>query len=312
MWRVDPAGVALRSQKAIKRRTYAVEAPNSLWHLDGNHKLIRWRIVIHGAVDGYSRLITFMKASTNNRATTVQTNFKEAVDQYGIPSRIRCDYGGENQLVRSFMEENRGTGRGSAICGKSVHNQRIERLWRDLWDGATNTYYDLFTAFERDNLLNPNSEEQLYALHYIFLPRIQHAIDTFVKQWNHHKLRTENMSPVQLFVEGSLQLYNSANTATRGIFAGNHPSSSAENTSDAESLPDTIHARDNSSDSDRVSELDIAVVIVTIPDTVGLLSENALDTLKEHIDPLSNIEAADMGLSHYLGVLDFISENMNL
>ena len=27
--------------------------PNSLWHIDGYHKLIRWRIVIHGVIDGY-------------------------------------------------------------------------------------------------------------------------------------------------------------------------------------------------------------------------------------------------------------------
>ena len=42
MRRVDPAGVALRSRRAVKRRTYHVKGPNSLWHLDGNHKLIRY------------------------------------------------------------------------------------------------------------------------------------------------------------------------------------------------------------------------------------------------------------------------------
>jgi hypothetical protein len=29
-----------------------------MWHLDGHHKLIRWGIVIHGFVDGYSRLVS--------------------------------------------------------------------------------------------------------------------------------------------------------------------------------------------------------------------------------------------------------------
>ena len=41
MLRVDPVGVALRSTTATKRRTYKVAGPNSLWHVDGNHKLIR-------------------------------------------------------------------------------------------------------------------------------------------------------------------------------------------------------------------------------------------------------------------------------
>ncbi|KAJ8043438.1 hypothetical protein HOLleu_10518 [Holothuria leucospilota] len=40
--RVDPAGVACRSRRVLKRMAYKVHGPNSLWHLDGNHKLIRF------------------------------------------------------------------------------------------------------------------------------------------------------------------------------------------------------------------------------------------------------------------------------
>ena len=40
--RVDPEGVAQRSMRPqLNRRTYMVAGPNSLWHIDGNHKLIR-------------------------------------------------------------------------------------------------------------------------------------------------------------------------------------------------------------------------------------------------------------------------------
>lgn len=73
--RVDLAGVEERRRTAIRRRVYEVEAPNSVWHLDGNHKLIRWKYVIHGAVDGYSRVIPFMHCSTNNMAQTVYSLF---------------------------------------------------------------------------------------------------------------------------------------------------------------------------------------------------------------------------------------------
>jgi hypothetical protein len=31
--------------------------PNSLWHLDGHHKLIMWGIVIHGVIDGYCHIV---------------------------------------------------------------------------------------------------------------------------------------------------------------------------------------------------------------------------------------------------------------
>ncbi|XP_072554131.1 uncharacterized protein [Paramormyrops kingsleyae] len=68
MQRVDPHGVWMRTLQLTprRRRKYFVPAPNSLWHIDGNHKLIRWRIVVHAGIDGFSRLITYLKVSTNN------------------------------------------------------------------------------------------------------------------------------------------------------------------------------------------------------------------------------------------------------
>jgi len=80
-----------------------VPGSNSVWDLDGYHKLIRWGIVFHGAVDGYSRLPVYLKAASNNKASTVLSGFLAAVKQYGLPSRVRCDKGGENTLVSQFM-----------------------------------------------------------------------------------------------------------------------------------------------------------------------------------------------------------------
>jgi len=55
--RVDGIGRILRQRRTIRRRKYKVSRPNALWHLDGHHKLILWGIVIHGFVDGYSRVV---------------------------------------------------------------------------------------------------------------------------------------------------------------------------------------------------------------------------------------------------------------
>ena len=40
--RVDPEGIVIRWAATIERRRYRVHSPLSLWHFDGNHKLIRY------------------------------------------------------------------------------------------------------------------------------------------------------------------------------------------------------------------------------------------------------------------------------
>ena len=49
----------------------------------------------------------------------------------------------KNVLIAEYMLTHRGTDRGSIITGKSTHNQRIERLWQDVFDGVLKFYYDL-------------------------------------------------------------------------------------------------------------------------------------------------------------------------
>ncbi|XP_041823364.1 uncharacterized protein LOC121629368 isoform X2 [Melanotaenia boesemani] len=167
MRRVNPEGVMMRrlSIQTARRRQYSVPAPNYLWHIDGNHKLIRWRFVVHGGIDGFSRLIVYLNAATNNKATTVFDGFLSAVRQYGIPSRVR-----------------------------------IERLWRDVYENVLDLFYTMFTQLEIQGLLNPGEEIDLFALHRCFLHHIQHHLQAFKEAWNQHGLRTENnCSPLQLW-----------------------------------------------------------------------------------------------------------------
>ncbi|CAL9706709.1 unnamed protein product [Knipowitschia caucasica] len=200
--RVDAEGVHLRRLRlrVLRRRQYSVPGPNSLWHIDGHHKLIRWRFVVHGGVDGFSRLVVYLTVAGNNRACTVLQSFFAAVEQYGLPSRVRSDKGGENADVAEFMIRSRGTDRNSHITGRSVHNQRIERMWRDVYEHALDLFYQIFTSLEYQGTLNPDNEVHLFALHWIFLPLIQQSLNSFRDAWNFHGLRTErNQSPQQLW-----------------------------------------------------------------------------------------------------------------
>ena len=100
-------------------------------------------------------------------------------------------------------------GGGSYIRGPSVHNQRIERLHYDTTHTVLYHFIELFRYLEENEVLVPDSESDLFALHHVFLPRIQNSLDEFRNAWNSHKLSTcGNKTPLQLWTLG---MYDSRN-----------------------------------------------------------------------------------------------------
>ena len=197
--RVDPEGVRERSVKLIQRRSYHVKGPNHVWHMDGNHKLIRWKFVIHGAVDGYSRLVTFLTCSTNNKASTVLDSFVTVVHKHGVPLKIRTDLGGENVDAWEYMINYHGN-ESCVITGSSVHNERIERLWRDVSRSVIIPFKEMFINLEDDGILDVQNETDLFCLHEVFCSRINVSLNQFISSWNSHPLTSENnRTPLQLF-----------------------------------------------------------------------------------------------------------------
>ena len=70
-------------------------------------------------------MFSYQKGLTNNNKSNVVLQlFKEGVQQYMLPSRVRGDMGGENVMVADFMIHHRGVGRGSYLTGSSRFNTR--------------------------------------------------------------------------------------------------------------------------------------------------------------------------------------------
>ena len=172
-------------------------------HIDSNHKLIAWRFVFHGCIDGASRAVIYVNVANNNKANTVLEFFKLGIGSFQLPSRVRGDRGMENVDVANFMITSRGTDRGSFNVGRSVQNQRIERLWGESNRVVAHNFKTLFRDMELADILCPTSELDLFALHYIYMSRVQQSLDEFQRQWNFHSLSSMgHISPLALWSEG--------------------------------------------------------------------------------------------------------------
>ena len=174
----------------------------------------RWGITSHGCIDGYSWLVVYLQASANNRASTVFNLFVNAT----VPT---CE-------VRPWWWEQKCStvhivsGSERHLTGRSVHNQRIERLWRDVHERviSTCTFYATFYDLEDRGLLDINNANHLIALQVVYIPEVNRRLHSFQSAWNKHGIRTEgNKIPEELWMAGALEHSSQDYSAIQGIFS---------------------------------------------------------------------------------------------
>lgn len=166
-------------------------------------------------------MVVYLSASNNNRSETVFELFVQATNMYNLPSRVRSDMGLENIDVARYMIQMRGSSRGSILTGNSVHNQRIERFWREVNRIIVSRFLNIFLYLETRGVFSGDNEAHLYCLHIVYLPLINNALGELTSQWNDHPVTTStNFSPRQMWVQGMLELRNSNLTAVRDVIDG--------------------------------------------------------------------------------------------
>ena len=127
----------------------------------------------------------YLTCSTNNKASI---NYSEKLLKSSVFPVVfdLTKVGKISQFVDSWMPL---VGPEEGVTSLALlHNQRIERLWRDVYRCVCSDYHQLFYALD---VLDPDNEDDLFVLQCMFLPRINKRLAAFAQAWNFHPLRTE-------------------------------------------------------------------------------------------------------------------------
>ena len=98
-------GIEVSTRRRLERRTYNVKGPNHLWHIDANHKLIRWYIIILEVIDGFICLPLSLECIDSNKASIILLCILKSVNTCGMPSRVRSNQDKENVNVVIVEQE---------------------------------------------------------------------------------------------------------------------------------------------------------------------------------------------------------------
>lgn len=136
--------------------------------------------MIHGCIDRYSRLVTHLEVATDNLTSTAYGYFQNSCVEYGEPSKIRIDGGSEFNYIEQFMNTLDQEIR--CFRGKSGHNVRTERHWRNIRVKVIDKYISIFMCMENIGVL--------YVLLLLVLI-IQEDLSLWRNAHNNYGLRTE-------------------------------------------------------------------------------------------------------------------------
>lgn len=165
-----------------------------------------------GVICGFTHQIISLQCAIDNKAATLLNilSTSDGFIEYGLPNLIRGDAGMENVAIARLI--NHINGPSHFIIGRSVNNQRIERLWRDVYSNVIDYYHSIFTNLYENMEHNPYNT---WILQYLFLDRINEDLSGFIHAWNAHSMSTvRGMSPNKQHLMSATTSYREERTVS--------------------------------------------------------------------------------------------------
>ncbi|XP_063961888.1 uncharacterized protein LOC135155737 [Lytechinus pictus] len=197
---LDVEGVQRRSTRRLRRRQYVSVGPNHVIHVDGYDKLKPYGFAVHGAIDGFSRKVLWLRVGYSNNdprfVARFYLNFVRNIN--GVPRIVRCDRGTENCLIRDIQialrwDHNDCFDRHRSFrYGRSTSNQRIESWWGHLGRLSSRYWIELFKHLRDVGEFDNSNPVHIEAIRLCFQRLIQRDFDRTVQEWNQHCIRSQN------------------------------------------------------------------------------------------------------------------------
>jgi hypothetical protein len=147
------------------------------------------------------------------------------------------------------------------------------------------TFYALFYHLESCGQLDVESDVDLFCLHYVYVPRINHSLNEFAVAYNNHGLRTQQCwTPLQMWTNGMI-----------------HRDCTAECAIDNYQIFGIDPEAPLSDDNDQSS--------VEVPQTQVPLTDQQMEALLMHIHPLA--QSDEHGVDIYLSVRDYVQSSIS-
>ena len=194
---IDPKGCESRQRHRLKRRVYSNPGPDFAWHIDGYDKLKPFGLPIHGAIDGFSRKVLWLKVlRSNNSPDNIATEYLKCVHEFGgCPMKLITDLGTENSLAASMqiyfwddIDAHRYV--------PSPRNQRIESWWSYFCKCRGRWWRNFFQDLESEGVLDMTCELQSECLWYCFSETLQKDLDFVKEHWNTHRIRKSRFDTI--------------------------------------------------------------------------------------------------------------------